>query len=557
MMPPVARGEAGHLDDMSLRRTLSLALDHHRRGNLGPAERGYRAVLRAAPDDYVACFSLGVLKAQQGHLDEAARRIGEAVRLRPDIAAGWRNLGTVLGSAGRLGEALAAHERAVALDPGDPDANRDLAGALFSLGRLTDALAAFERVLDLAPGDLEALKARGSLLWSLGRPEEALAALDAALERAPDDVETLNNRGNVLRDLRRPREAIANYDRALALRPGSAEIHNNRGVALSEAGEGHAAMAAYDQALALDPLLADAWSNRGIASWEAGDIGAALRYHDRALALRPDFVPALNSRAKALCEQGRIAEGFETFMRSARIAFADDGPRVEGGERVAGPAVDPANAEAQRAWLAADPNSVVIDGLLTPEALEGLRRFCWGSTIWRRHYPGGYVGAFPETGLACPLLAQVAEELRATFPRIFEDHMPRYLWAFRCDQAGKGTHVHADDAAVNVNFWITPDEANLDPETGGLIFWDKRAPADWSFASYNDDAEGAMAFLAEAGAKAVRTAYRANRAVIFDSSLFHATDTFRFRDGARDRRINVTMLFGRRDGTGRPPGRRR
>ena len=36
--------------------------------------------------------------------------------------------------------------------------------------------------------------------------------------------------------------------------------------------------------------------------------------------------------------------------------------------------------------------------------------------------------------------------------------------------------MHADAAAVNVNFWLTPDDANLDPDGGGLVVWDKEAP---------------------------------------------------------------------------------
>ena len=32
------------------------------------------------------------------------------------------------------------------------------------------------------------------------------------------------------------------------------------------------------------------------------------------------------------------------------------------------------------------------------------------------------------------------------------------------------------------NFWITPDEANLDPQGGGLEVWDVEAPLDWDFA---------------------------------------------------------------------------
>ena len=47
-------------------------------------------------------------------------------------------------------------------------------------------------------------------------------------------------------------------------------------------------------------------------------------------------------------------------------------------------------------------------------------------------------------------------------------------------------------------------------------------------------------------ATSVTVPYRANRAVIFDSDLFHETDTIRFKDGYENRRINVTLLYGRR-----------
>jgi len=39
--------------------------------------------------------------------------------------------------------------------------------------------------------------------------------------------------------------------------------------------------------------------------------------------------------------------------------------------------------------------------------------------------------------------------------------------------------------------------------------------------------------------------YRANRMVLFDSSLYHRTDNLRFKKGKyTDRRINLTFLFG-------------
>lgn len=39
-----------------------------------------------------------------------------------------------------------------------------------------------------------------------------------------------------------------------------------------------------------------------------------------------------------------------------------------------------------------------------------------------------------------------------------------------------GISVHADSASVNLNFWVTPDEANLDPSSGGLIIYPKAPP---------------------------------------------------------------------------------
>ncbi len=110
----------------------------------------------------------------------------------------------------------------------------------------------------------------------------------------------------------------------------------------------------------------------------------------------------------------------------------------------------------------------------------------------------------------------------------------------------RGVQIHADFAAINVNFWITPDDANLDPNSGGLVVWDVAAPLDWDFAKYNADQAAIREFLVREKAKSIRIPYRANRAVIFDSDLFHATDQMSFKDGYINRRLNITLLYGRR-----------
>ena len=49
------------------------------------------------------------------------------------------------------------------------------------------------------------------------------------------------------------------------------------------------------------------------------------------------------------------------------------------------------------------------------------------------------------------------------------------------------------------------------------------------------------------GAQPITIPYRCNRAVIFDSDLFHETDVISFAEGYENRRINVTLLYGRRE----------
>ena len=53
-------------------------------------------------------------------------------------------------------------------------------------------------------------------------------------------------------------------------------------------------------------------------------------------------------------------------------------------------------------------------------------------------------------------------------------------------------------------------------------------------------------FLLKANARAIVIPYRANRAVIFNSNLFHQTDKMNFKEGYANRRINLTLLYGRR-----------
>jgi hypothetical protein len=204
----------------------------------------------------------------------------------------------------------------------------------------------------------------------------------------------------------------------------------------------------------------------------------------------------------------------------------------------------------EREYLNSLPGVVVVDDFLASNALSELRAFCLESTVWSTNrYAYGRLGAFFHDGFNCPLLLQIAEELREALPTVIGDRYPvRQIWGFKNSQPLPGNATtHADFAAVNVNFWITPAEANLDSTCGGLVVYGIDAPLHWDFATYNGRSDVIRPFLKEHRASSVTIPYRQNRAIIFNSDLFHATDAVNFDPGYENHRINVTVLYGDRE----------
>ena len=227
-----------------------------------------------------------------------------------------------------------------------------------------------------------------------------------------------------------------------------------------------------------------------------------------------------------------------------RLVHVADAPRVA---RALSASWD--RSQVQCRYLQSRPNVVVIDDFLAPEALRSLLRFCQDSTIWAgNRYAHGRLSSLFFTGFNAPLVLQIAEEIRDAFRLLIGEHHPlRQLWAFKNTEILPGdSSIHADFAAINVNFWITPDEANLDPDSGGMVVYDLEAPLSWSFGQYNERPDLIRELIARHRPRAIRIPYRQNRAIIFNSDLFHGTEAVCFRPDYLSHRINVTMLYGDR-----------
>lgn len=204
-----------------------------------------------------------------------------------------------------------------------------------------------------------------------------------------------------------------------------------------------------------------------------------------------------------------------------------------------------AYGEIEAAFFKNSPALVVIDNFLAPAALSSLREFCEEATVWKSYFENGYVGTTLAEGFSPTVLLAIADELKQAMPRAIGTAPLTQAWAFKYDQRMQGINMHADFAKVNVNFWITPDDACTDKTTGGMVIYDVPAPANWTFEDYNGKSGKTAAFIAENNATPQRVAYRENRCVLFDSTLFHTTDEIHFKPGYCNRRVNVTLLFGK------------
>ena len=182
------------------------------------------------------------------------------------------------------------------------------------------------------------------------------------------------------------------------------------------------------------------------------------------------------------------------------------------------------------------------------------------STVWyETKLPkkfGGYTGAYIDDGLYQRILLVLTTELRKMLPKILDEHPLKYLWAYKYDSDFEGINLHADEAAVNVNIWLTNEDANLDKDSGGLVVFTVKPPSDWELFDYNRDTSIVYETLLKPSNFAnVTVPYRENRAVMFDSALFHQTDKFKFKKGYTNRRINLTILYGNMQKRAKEPQR--
>ena len=474
---------------------LNNAFKQHSQGNLQEAKKYYENFINKGFLDHRVFCNYGMILLNFGELRKAEIFTRRAIGLNPNYEMAYSNLGGILKDLGKLEEAELSTRKAIELNPNYSMAYSNLGSILKDLGKLEEAELSQRKAIELKPNFANANEALGLVLLEKNKYDLSLIYFSESAKLLNDQIEQKSN--------------------------------HQRFKIISKAKIEHD----------IEQFEYLASKNYDIKKFT----GLALLYKKVASEINwpsDTSLITLNNKYQSLLK--------DSYNRLIHIVKA---PKLK--EEVINNSLN--IEQITNDYFNHEFGLTYIDNFLSSKAIESLRDFLLESTIWFNVKQNGYLGAFLREGFANPLIIQIADELRRKFPKIFKNYPINHIWAFKYDSRAKnkksslrGINVHADFAAINVNFWITPKKANLNPKSGGLIVYDVEAPKEWDFNTFNNDEKRIREELKKSQGNTKVIPYNENRAVIFNSNLFHETDSYEFKEGYENRRINVTLLFGRR-----------
>jgi len=302
---------------------LTMALEHHRGGNIQQAETIYRQILQVDPVHAEALHYLGLIAHQVGKHDIAVDYLERSLALVPESPVFHSNLGLAYQALGKLDQATASYREALRLQPDYADAHNNLANALAEQGKLDEAVGSYQRALALNPNIAAPHYNLGAALAKLGKLDEAAASYRQALLLKPDHFKAHLNLGIVLREQNKLEEAVEQFQQALRLDPRHAAAHNNLGNALKKQGKLDEAVASYRLALHHQPDCAEAYFNLGNLYADQMRLEPAIDCFKEAMRLKPATAEAVHQLGVMAHQKGKSEIAVE-FIKQALVFMPEN-----------------------------------------------------------------------------------------------------------------------------------------------------------------------------------------------------------------------------------------
>ena len=551
------------------------------------AKKIFSEILNKNSNHFNSCFYCALTDGLLGNYQESIVMYQKCLALMPDNTTVLNNLGYMNKCAGDKQAALDSWHKALTNEPNNFDVLENLGLFYKEFGPLSDAVGAFDKILSVDPLHFNSLVNQGNTLIKMRLFDEALSSFNDAYKLNPDHPSLLNSLSNAYVEVGQLSTALKYSKLSVEKFPKASNAHNGLGLVYRELKQYDEAVTCFQNAALCDPNSIPAQSNLVKALYLSSNFDAAIKTSKKQLGIYlKSHHSDLNTeifnlptgkllhdidQAKFIYTSGHTLNGINNFIEigesikeRATVINSISNFKITRSEYIAmlpyltdtflydphhqiknclNPEID--WKEIENNYLSSERQVTSIDNFLTSEALEYFRKFCNFSKCWTTNYDNNYLGAFARQGFISAPHLQLAKELKLAMPNILRNYDLEQLWGFKYESTmNKGIGVHADSAAVNLNFWITPDICNLNKDSGGMIIYTKPAPINWTFQEYNGNENLIYDFLGGDDAEHVRIPYRSNRATLFNSALFHETDSLIFQEGYSSRRVNMTYLFG-------------
>ncbi|MDX1507570.1 MAG: sulfotransferase [Woeseiaceae bacterium] len=268
---------------------LNHAMQQHGNGNLGEAEKAYRALLQQDPANPDALHYLGVIGLQVGRFEEATELIRKAVDARPDYAEALSNLGNGLSALGRFEEAADALQRALDAGPESAQVLANLGSAFYQQKKFREAAEVYERALELQPELAEVRRSYADSLVEIGRGNEALREINRALADGPQSLAMQVSLGVILQAVGRIEDSARCFEEILRNQPDLPAIRGNLANAYRKSARYDDALREYNKVLEDMPNSAEVHFNLGMVYQNLGDKQTALEHYEKSVEIDPDY----------------------------------------------------------------------------------------------------------------------------------------------------------------------------------------------------------------------------------------------------------------------------
>jgi Flp pilus assembly protein TadD/peroxiredoxin len=219
--PGVLHGDAFHRNAS----TYGVAFFQH--GFLDQAERSFKQVIAAKPDDPEAHYNLGTLYLRQNSLQLARQQLEQTVKLRSDHPEAWNNLGMLAAQEGHTEEAIRYFQQSLQFRRSYATALVNLGNLYRRQGNLSDADTYLKRAYESEPKNPEVSYSLGMLYARQNQNERAVQYLENAIRLRPDYSDALNNLGVLLVQEKRYPEAEERFKVCIQRAPNFDQAYLN------------------------------------------------------------------------------------------------------------------------------------------------------------------------------------------------------------------------------------------------------------------------------------------------------------------------------------------